>query len=92
LTILRFNKQLLPAANTYYKQQFPGVKINSAKQWVKLKCCFHNDTHPSLNINLQTGAFKCFACETKGDLLSFHQKRYALSFYDAVTQLGAWQQ
>jgi DNA primase len=36
---------------------------------------FHDDTNPSLSINLNIGCFNCFACGTKGgDLIAFHMK------------------
>jgi len=86
-----FDKKLLPAVKTYYEQQFPGLQINPSKDWVNVKCCFHNDTNPSLSLYTATGGFNCFGCEvTGGDVLAFHQQRYHLSFYEAVSALGAW--
>jgi DNA primase len=29
----------------------------------KIKCIFHQDRHPSAVINLETGHFRCFACD-----------------------------
>ena len=34
-------------------------------------CPFHNDTTPSCSINVEKGVFKCFACDAKGDIVSF---------------------
>jgi hypothetical protein len=83
------DKELLPSPDQYYLQQFPELKIKS--EWVTIKCCFHDDTHPSLGINLTRGYYKCFACNSKGgDIISFHMKRYNLSFKDAVTELKGW--
>lgn len=35
-------------------------------------CPFHDDHHPSLQIHPQKGIFKCFACGTGGDLITFY--------------------
>jgi DNA primase len=40
------------------------------------RCCFHDDTQPSLSINLPTGLFKCFGCGVEGDIITFYQKRH----------------
>jgi hypothetical protein len=83
------DKDLLPLPTQYYSQQFPGMKIKS--EWVLVKCCFHDDNHPSLGINIVHGYYKCFACAVKGgDIISFHMKRYNLNFKDAVTELKGW--
>lgn len=84
-----FDRSQLPIPISYYSQQFKNLKIKS--KWVSVKCCFHDDTTPSLSINLIDGHFRCFGCGAKGyDVLAFHRLRYGLSFFDAVTQLGAW--
>jgi len=54
-------------------------------------CPFHDDHNPSLRVRLDTGGFKCMACGARGgDVLSFHMKRYGLSFKQAAKDLGAW--
>lgn len=37
----------------------------------KIVCPFHEDSEPSMIINLATGSFFCFGCYAKGDALSF---------------------
>lgn len=86
---LRFIREKLPTPITYYTTQFVGLKCKS--EWAKIRCCFHNDTRPSLSISMINGHFKCHACGAKGcDVLAFHMKRYKLKFPQAVTELGAW--
>lgn len=53
-------------------------------------CCFHDDQHAgSFRVNLDTGAFVCFACGAKGaDIIAFTQLRDGLSFPDALAKLG----
>ncbi|MBW1991840.1 MAG: DNA primase, partial [Deltaproteobacteria bacterium] len=43
-------------------------------------CPFHHDTKPSLSVNLRTGLFRCFACDAKGDVFDFYQKKHACGF------------
>ena len=57
------------------------------------RCPFHDDRHPSLSVNLDTGAFRCRvpACGAHGrDVLAFHMARYGLPFAAAAKALGAW--
>ena len=35
------------------------------------KCPFHQDDHPSLQVNQQKQLFYCFSCQCKGDLVNF---------------------
>ena len=48
-----------------------GVEGQVSGNEMHVLCPFHNDTTPSCSINTETGKFKCFACEAKGDLYSF---------------------
>lgn len=45
-------------------------------------CPFHDDKHKgNFRINVQTGAFKCFACNTSGsDIIDFLMARDNLDF------------
>ena len=86
----RFDKTKLPRPLDYYQNEFDGMNIKH--EWAKVPCCFHNDSNPSLNINLMQGHFKCFSCGAKGgDLLAFHQLRYNLGFKEAVDYFEAWE-
>lgn len=85
----KFDHRLLPEPTVYYSQEFPALKITG--QWVSVCCCFHEDTRPSLSLNLVSGGFCCFACGAKGgDLVAFHMQRYGLLFVAAVNYFGAW--
>jgi hypothetical protein len=85
----KFDRSLLPAPEAYYNKEFPKLKIKS--EWVKVHCCFHDDSTPSLSINMVDGHYRCFACGIKGgDVLAFHRLRYGLNFVDAVNHFGAW--
>ena len=38
---------------------------------IKIHCPFHDDSTPSLSINLEKGIFKCFGCGAEGNVLDF---------------------
>ena len=70
-----------------------GFDHDRSKTWSMILCPFHDDTNPSLGINLNIGCFNCFACGTKGgDLIAFHMKFKKISFIDACKDLGAWEE
>lgn len=52
-------------------------------------CPFHSDKQAgSFRVNLETGAFICFSCGTKGgDIIAFIQQRDGLTFPEAVQKL-----
>lgn len=85
----KFDRSLLPAPAVYYSQEIQNLKIKS--EWIQTHCCFHDDSKPSLGINMNDGHFRCFACGAKGgDILAFHRLRYGMSFTEAVDYFGAW--
>ncbi len=53
-------------------------------------CPFHDDRKPnSFYVNVETGAFRCFACGSRGgDIISFMQLRQGLSFREALRKLA----
>lgn len=78
-----------PLPSAYYQQQFPGLKAETEKVWVSVKCCFHKDRQPSLRLNLKHGGFRCFSCGTRGgSIIAFHCQRYQLSFMQTILALG----
>lgn len=92
--------------STAYKQTFDLTKIPSPAEyfsgmdyqfkghgtWRKTICPFHEDSRPSLVVNMDKGAFKCFACGAKGgDVIAFHQLLHKMSFVDACKDLEAWE-
>ena len=86
-----FDRDLLPTPASYYSKQFKKLHIKS--EWVKVCCPFHSDHTPSLNINMVSGCFKCWACDAHGgDVLDFQMKRYKQTFKEAAIALGAWEE
>ena len=53
-------------------------------------CPFHADNKSgSFYVNLETGAYKCFACgEVGGDVVAFSMSLYGLKFSDALEKLA----
>ncbi|HCA3439656.1 TPA: DNA primase [Salmonella enterica subsp. salamae serovar 35:g,m,s,t:-] len=50
-------------------------------------CPFHSDSLPSLRVSLKRGTYKCFACDSGGDVLDWLQHYNKSSFGDAVKLL-----
>ena len=83
-------RELLPAAIQYYDSH--GLPLLGRGAWRTGLCPFHEDTHPSLRVHVESGAFRCMACGAHGrDIIDFHRQRYGLSFKEACNDLGAWQ-
>jgi len=61
-------------------------------EWKNAVCPFHNDTHPSLRVRLDTGGFRCMVCGAHGgDVLAYHRLITGLPFIQAAQDLGAWE-
>jgi len=71
----------------YYKSQVSSLKMNGNGQAQGL-CPFHEDNNPSLSVNLENGLVKCFGCGFEGDIFTFHQRKYDVSFPNALQDLA----
>lgn len=83
-------RQRLPSPAEYYRRHLPGrldLDGSSRGGWVRALCPFHDDHHPSLSINLDTGCWHCFACGVGGDLIAFHMRLTGRGFWDTVREL-----
>jgi DNA primase len=86
-----FNKNDLPSPAEYYQGQ--GINLKDSSEWTSTLCQFHEDKRPSLRINIKSGGYICMSCHAKGgDILSFHMRKFNLSFKEACIALGAWGQ
>lgn len=47
-------------------------------------CPFHSDQNPSMSVSTDRQIFKCFVCNTGGNVFSFIEKYENISFVDAV--------
>lgn len=83
-----FERQHLPDPASYYAEA--GLRLIGHGRWRSAICPFHDDTRPSLRVNVETGGYRCMACGAKGgDVLAFHRLRHGLSFVQAAHDLGA---
>jgi hypothetical protein len=88
---VKFNRAVLPSPLVYLTSQ--GICITGKGEWRDAICPFHQDSHPSLRINVNSGGFRCMACGAHGcDILSFHMQRHKLDFVAAAKSLGVWGQ
>ena len=49
----------------------------------KTLCCFHDETSPSLSVDLNEQLFKCFSCGVAGDAWTAIETKKGLSHKDA---------
>ena len=77
--------------SAFYAHELPGMPSPRGKrEWQNGGICpFHDDRRPnSFHVNLDTGAFRCFACGASGgDVLAFVMQRDGLAFREALQSL-----
>ena len=71
----------------FYQTFLPSLKLNG-KTEAKALCPFHDDRHPSLSVNLESGLYNCFSCGAGGDVLTFYQRYKDTDFPTALTELA----
>lgn len=89
--ILTMNKESILKSldfKAFYSRELPSIKFNGNGQAMAL-CPFHDDQKRSLSINLDTGLYFCHACNEKGDIFSFYQKRHRVDFKTAIEELAS---
>jgi hypothetical protein len=94
LTMSRLTAAVLKAAlpaSLYYARMLPDRPATPRTGWVDGGLCpFHADRHRgNFRLQLDTGAYCCFACGAKGgDILAFHQAYTGLSFQESLRDLA----
>ncbi len=87
-----FQRELLPPAGDFYRRAFRRLSRPNRSGWAVALCPFHRDRHPSLSVNVRSGAFNCFSCGAHGgDVIDFVMQRDGLNFKSAAIALGAWE-
>jgi hypothetical protein len=71
----------------FYTSEVGELKPDTKENY-KAKCPFHEDDTPSLSVNLESGLFKCFGCQEKGDVFTFYQKKHGCDFREAMKKLS----
>jgi 5S rRNA maturation endonuclease (ribonuclease M5) len=62
---------------SFYEKYLTEIK-RSGKEF-KALCPFHPDKNPSLNINPETGLFKCHPCGAGGDIFKFYALKHNIN-------------
>lgn len=54
-------------------------------------CVFHEDSHPSMSVNVEDGLYCCHnpACGARGDIFDFWRRKRGVSFPEALAELAA---
>lgn len=55
----------------------------------KLRCPFHEEKTPSMQLYSQENWYHCFGCGKHGDIFNFYQQYYDVGFRDALFQLAS---
>jgi hypothetical protein len=80
------DKPTLAAVLDYY-----GVNYYPNRRSQMIRCLFHQDSTPSMSINLNESVFNCHSCGNGGDALALLMEKEGLSYRDArefVTTVG----
>ncbi|MDA8103910.1 MAG: AAA family ATPase [Nitrospiraceae bacterium] len=72
---------------SFYSSALPSLKVNGSETGQAL-CPWHEDTNPSLSIDLKTGVFKCFGCSKKGSIFDFYMERHSVDYKTAFNALA----
>jgi DNA primase len=74
----------------FYAHEGQEVSTRGKDSWRLAGLCpFHADRDAgSFYIHSDHGSFRCFSCDAKGgDIISFIQKKYEMSFKEAIEKL-----
>jgi replicative DNA helicase len=52
------------------------------------KCFMHDDTRPSLAVNLDNGLWNCPVCNVGGSVFDLHMKKYGVDFKTAMQEIA----
>ncbi len=73
----------------FYLNELPGTTFKR-NTWNLAGCCpFHADKKPgSFFVNIETGAFKCFSCDSAGgDIIAYTMTLHGIQFTEALDRL-----
>jgi DNA primase len=65
-----------------------GLSLHRAGSRYKATCPWHDDRHPSLEVNPDRQTFKCWVCNIGGDVFEFVQKMDRVEFPEALRTLA----
>lgn len=65
-------------------EHYGGRILNSSGNgWRSATCTFHDDKHPSAQVNLREGVWSCLACGRSGDVFNLVQQHEDIPFVEA---------
>jgi DNA primase len=66
--------------------EYYGADMTRVRQggWRPVKCPWHADRVASASVNLEKGAFRCHACDMKGDAIAIIKRIEGLGYGDAL--------
>lgn len=65
-----------------------NVQFKASGKKLKCLCPFHDDQHPSMDVDCETQKYKCWSCGESGDVLDFIQKTHSTDLKGALDILG----
>lgn len=71
----------------FYTSELLSLKTNGGSKAMAL-CSFHEDTNPSLSVNLETGQWNCLAGCGSGSVFDFHMKKHGTDYRTAFNALA----
>ncbi len=81
-------KKQIKAANDIADVVATYIPVHPAGKLFKALCPFHNDTRPSLQIDRTYQNFRCWACDSRGDVFDFVMKFEKVEFPEALRILA----
>ena len=64
------------------------LQLQRSGRGYKALCPWHNDSDPSLQVNPERQAFRCWVCDIGGDVFSFMMKMEGITFPEALAMLA----
>lgn len=65
-----------------------AVELKKSGKYYKASCPFHSEKTPSFTVFPDKQNFKCFGCGEGGDVFTFMEKYYGMSFVEALEKLA----
>ncbi len=65
-----------------------GIRLRQRGRLLWGLCPFHQDAHPSLSVDTAKGRFRCWSCNTGGDVFHFVELFEGVEFYEALVMLA----
>ena len=66
---------MIPDYEELYSSYVGKFKITQKGRQATGLCPFHNDHHPSLSMNIETGCYFCHSCGAKGNAYQFASEK-----------------